>query len=115
MTVGIVKFLPQGQRIRSLLISVVSAEDEGEEEEEDDEDEGGGSQTTSKTEMKTVTTYVKLPDQIVKKQIVTTIYDSDGDGVFDDTDPTPTINDNLIVEDNNQDGIVDAYEQYQKK
>lgn len=89
--------------------SIAQADDEEEEEDDEDEDE---ERVTTKTETKKVTTYVKLPDQVVTKKIVTTIYDSDGDGIFDDTDPTPNINDNFIVKDANANGIVDEYEQY---
>ena len=89
-------------------LNLALAEDD-EEDEEDDEDEGSSSKTTTKYE--TVTTYVKLPDQVIKKNIVTTIYDSDGDGIFDPDDKNPQIHELLIVKDENLNGIDDAYEQ----
>ncbi len=61
-----------------------------------------------KAETKTITT--KLSPTVT--QIVTTVtrHDSDGDGLFDDVDPHPTINENFIVKDVNLDGIDDQYE-----
>mgnify|MGYP001466580516 CR=1 FL=1 len=65
--------------------------------------------TTKKTE--TVTEYRKLSDTVT--QIITTItkHDSDGDGIYDDEDPHPTINEYFIVVDDNLNGIDDRYEQ----
>ena len=76
-------------------------EDEDEDEEDEDEDE---------EDEKTVTTYVKLPDQIIKKLIEIVTFDSDGDGVFDPDDSTPNLHNIFLVKDDNWNGIVDAYE-----
>jgi hypothetical protein len=57
-----------------------------------------------------VTTFIQLPDQIIEKQITTTVYDSDGDGVFDSEDSAPDIHDALIVSDQNFNGVADKYE-----
>jgi len=65
--------------------------------------------STKKTE--TVTEYRKLSDTVT--QVLTTItrHDSDGDGIYDDEDPHPTINEYFIVVDDNLNGIDDRYEQ----
>lgn len=57
-----------------------------------------------------ITTFVQLPDQIIEKQITTTIYDSDGDGIFDPDDAVPEVHDALLVSDHNANGIADKYE-----
>lgn len=77
------------------------------EDEEDDEENDG--ESSSKVEYKTV--YTKLPDTVVyaKKQIPR--YDSDSDGLYDDEDPHPAINEFFIVKDDNLNGIDDQYEQ----
>jgi hypothetical protein len=53
----------------------------------------------------------KISDTIFETS-TTTIQrlDSDGDGIFDDEDKYPEINDYIIVNDNNLNGIVDKYE-----
>jgi uncharacterized membrane protein len=93
----------------------VLAEDENENERKDDGnvttviDTSPAKNTIKKTE--TVTEYRKLSDTIT--QLITTItrHDSDGDGLYDDEDTHPTINDYFIVADANLDGIDDRYEQ----
>lgn len=62
-----------------------------------------------KTEYKTV--YTKLSDTVSQQTIATIRHDSDGDGLYDDVDPHPTINENFIVKDDNLNGIDDRYEQ----
>jgi len=62
-----------------------------------------------KTETKTV--YKKLSDTVSTNTVTTIRHDSDGDGIYDDEDPHPTINENFIVKDNNLNGIDDRYEQ----
>jgi hypothetical protein len=59
----------------------------------------------------TITEYRKLSDIVT--QIITTVtkHDSDGDGIYDDEDPHPTINEYFIVKDDNSNGIDDRYEQ----
>lgn len=85
---------------------VLGDDDEEEDEDDDDDDE----EEESASEEKTVTTYVKLPDQIIKKLIEIVTFDSDGDGVFDPDDATPNLHDIFLVKDDNLNGIVDAYE-----
>lgn len=53
---------------------------------------------------------VKVSDTVTKE--ITTIIkkDRDGDGVFDEQDQFPDINDHFIVKDDNNNGIVDTYE-----
>lgn len=89
------------------IISYVSAEDDDDEEDEEDEEDDD---EESDSEEKTEATYVKLPDQIIKRLITSTIYDSDGDGIFDPEDATPNMHNVFIVEDNNLNGIADDYE-----
>lgn len=103
----------------SLIVftSQVLAEDDGKENEYESDDEhvttvintDPAKETVKKTE--TVTEYKKLSDTIT--QIITTItrHDSDGDGLYDDEDAHPTINDYFIVIDDNLNGIDDKYEQ----
>lgn len=80
-------------------------EDENEAEESDDEEVKEIKTTTYKT----VTT--KLPDQIVERKTETLWQDGDGDGLYDEEDPHPTINDYYIVSDTNLNGLDDRYEQ----
>ena len=99
----------------SIPPTVLGDEDDEDEDDEDDDDDnnndnGSAGNSSSSTKTKTVTTYVKLPDQIIKKTIEETIYDSDGDGVFDPEDPTPNLHDVFLVKDENRNGIVDEYE-----
>jgi len=94
---------------------IAMAEDDEEDEREDDErvssviDTNPEKKNTKKTE--TITIYKKLSDTVT--QVVTTItkHDSDGDGIYDDEDPHPTINEYFIVKDDNLNGIDDRYEQ----
>jgi hypothetical protein len=64
--------------------------------------------TKQKTEY--VTVYKKLSDTITTKTDTITRHDSDGDGLYDDEDPHPTINEYFIVKDDNLNGIDDRYE-----
>jgi hypothetical protein len=89
----------------SHLNKVFAEDDEG-----DDEDEY---EQIVKQTVKTETIYVKMPDKIVETPITTTRHDSDGDGLYDDEDPYPTINKFYIVSDANLNGIDDRYEQLQ--
>lgn len=104
-----------------IIISAVSAWEYvlADNESESDSEDGGqvtsvintspAKNTAQKTE--TVTEYKKLSDTIT--QVITTItrHDSDGDGLYDDEDPHPTINEYFIVKDDNSNGIDDQYEQ----
>lgn len=73
---------------------------------DEDEDEN---EDSLKIEYKTV--YAKLPDTVayITKKIPR--YDSDGDGLYDDEDTHPEINEFFIVKDDNLNGIDDRYEQ----
>lgn len=95
---------------RSIVPSALADDDEEEEREDDEEGRGSESSSSSKPKTETVTTYVKLPDQIIKRLITTTIYDSDGDGIFDPDDSTPNIHNIFVVEDKNLNGVADRYE-----
>lgn len=83
--------------------------EDGENESEHEDGQKSSSSSSKKVEYKTV--YVKLPDQIVTTTKEIPRHDSDGDGLYDDEDPHPTINEFLIVKDDNLDGIDDKYEQ----
>jgi len=72
-------------------------------------DTNPSSNTTQKTEY--VTVYKKLSDTVTTTTDTITRHDSDGDGLYDDEDPHPTINEYFIVADNNFNGIDDRYEQ----
>ena len=85
-------------------------DDEEEDEHDDDDDEKEYyeeelQEPTVETSSRQVSTYVS------EKTVTTTIFDSDGDGIFDDEDQYPQINNHFIVEDENANGIVDEYEQ----
>lgn len=88
-------------------------EEEDEEKEEDDDsvkviDTSPDNNTTQETEYTTV--YKKLSDTVTTKTDTIIRHDSDGDGLYDDEDPHPTINEYFIVKDDNLNGIDDRYE-----
>ena len=107
-----------------LPFSAVFAEDEYEREDiedrEDEEDEDGDereedteddSAVKTIAQAETVTTETVTISETQSKEIVTTTKnDKDGDGVFDDDDDYPEINDHFIVKDDDRNGIVDLYE-----
>lgn len=72
-------------------------------------DTNPSSNTKKKTEY--ITVYKKLSDTVTTKTDTITRHDSDGDGLYDDEDPHPTINEYFIVKDDNLNGIDDRYEQ----
>lgn len=72
-------------------------------------DTSPSSNTKQKTEY--ITVYKKLSDTVTTKTDTITRHDSDGDGLYDDEDPHPTINEYFIVKDDNFNGIDDRYEQ----
>lgn len=90
---------------------IVLAEDEEDEEDERDEDREDEEDEKEVKETEYKTEYVKLSDTVSTKTTTVTKYDSDGDGVLDEKDPHPTINDNFVVKDDNFNGIDDRYEQ----
>lgn len=83
--------------------NIVLADDNEEDEEENDHDKVIY-EPKIETSSKQISTYVK------EKTVTTTLFDSDGDGVFDDEDEYPETNNFFIVEDANMNGIVDKYE-----
>lgn len=91
----------------------VLADDDDDDEEENFKviDTTPSKEATQKTEYKTITT--KLSDTVTKTAMTETEYDSDGDGIYDQDDTHPTINDYFIVTDDNLNGIDDKYEQLQ--
>jgi hypothetical protein len=97
-------------------IITAQAEDDEEDERGDDEDErvpiidtDSANDTPRQAETKTI--YEKLSDTITRITETKTQFDSDGDGIFDEQDKNPTINDGYIVKDANLNGIDDQYEQ----
>jgi len=83
--------------------------------EDDDERDGDyiintspDNNTGKKSETQTNT--VKLSDTVTETTITINRYDSDGDGIYDDEDKYPAINDYFIVKDDNRNGIDDQYE-----
>ena len=101
--------------IKKTLVPVALADDENEDEDEDEDDkeenrESNNSSNNSSTKTKYKTIYVKLPDQVVQTTQQIPRYDSDGDGMYDDEDPHPEINEFLIVKDENNNVIDDQYE-----
>lgn len=93
--------------------NTIIAEDEKDDYEEDEDDENEnekGDDNDKKKKEETVTYYVRLSDQITRETTIKTITDSDGDGIYDNEDNNPTINNNYITKDENLNGIVDTYE-----
>lgn len=98
---------------------IVRAEEEDEEESGEDSEERAPQapaeqpketkQAAPKTEYKTI--YRQLPATIVEAPVTTIRHDSDSDGLYDDEDAYPTINDYFIVKDDNRNGIDDRYDQ----
>ncbi len=66
--------------------------------------------SASAQETEIVTQKVRLSDKVVRETVTVTKFDSDGDGILDEDDKFPTVNDYFIVEDKNHNGIVDSYE-----
>lgn len=97
---------------------IAHAEDDDEEaehedsEEDDDKNEASPSSSAASSSKSSSTTTQSTTNTSVVTQEVTVERrtDSDGDGIFDDEDAYPTINDNIIVRDDNRNGIVDEYE-----
>ena len=88
-------------------------EDEKDEEDEEDEEDESSVIDTKKSAPKTetVTEYRKLNDTVTQVRTTIIRHDSDRDGLYDDEDPHPAINEYFIVEDQNLNGIDDRYEQ----
>lgn len=109
-------FLFSGSFDKQGLIVRAEEEDEGEDREDSEErapqipaeQPKETKQTAPKTEYKTI--YRQLPATTVETPVTTVRHDSDSDGLYDDEDAHPTINDYFIVKDDNLDGIDDRYE-----
>ncbi len=84
------------------------AEDDDEDDEEDEEDDDSNTEKVTTYE----TIYVKLSDTVVERATQVPLHDSDSDGLYDDEDPFPYINKFFVVEDNDLNGIEDAYENF---
>lgn len=83
---------------------IVLAEDEHEDEDEHEQED-------SRTYEPLIETYSQqVSDYVSQETVQTTVFDSDKDGIFDDEDKNPNINDFFIVKDDNLNGIVDKYE-----
>lgn len=98
---------------------IAHAEDDDEEEtehedskEEDDKNEASPSSSaaSSSKSSSTMTQSTTNTSVVTQEVAIERRTDSDGDGIFDDEDVYPTINDNIIVRDDNRNGIVDEYE-----
>lgn len=89
---------------RAKTVLAEDDEDDDEEDEEDDEDD----------DFKETTTEVystQISNEVRRETVKNTFFDNDRDGIFDNEDKNPTINDFFIVKDDNRNGIVDEYEQ----
>lgn len=95
------------QKNNNNLFQVVLADDDDDDDDEDDDDDDGDD---SKIKYKTI--YTQLPDTVVYVTKKVPRYDGDSDGMYDDVDPHPTINDFFIVKDDNLNGLDDQYEKY---
>lgn len=86
-------------------------EEDDEEHEESSKDDEQSSASSSSSKPSVTTTQSVVNRSVVTQEVtVDRRTDSDGDGKLDDEDAYPTINDNLIVRDDNRNGIVDEYE-----
>lgn len=85
------------------LVPGVSADDDDEEDEDEREED------EEREERREKTTFIRLPDRVIKKEFTTVVFDSDGDGIFDPDDRWPEIHYIFIVQDENKDGIADDY------
>ncbi|OGI16318.1 MAG: hypothetical protein A2Z52_02135 [Candidatus Moranbacteria bacterium RBG_19FT_COMBO_42_6] len=92
----------------------VALADDDEEEEDDDDDSvkviDTSPENNTKQETEYITVYRKLSDTVTTKTDTIIRHDSDGDGLYDDEDAHPTINEYFIVKDDNLNGIDDRYE-----
>lgn len=85
---------------------VDAQEKEDMEDEERDEEKSEESSTTETV----VTEKITISETVSKEIITTTRKDTDGDGIFDEQDDHPQVNDHFIVKDDDRNGIVDSYE-----
>lgn len=90
-------------------------EDEDEEDDEDDEEDDERDQDKeNEKESRSIST--SQPPRSVPvttttlKSTTTTFKDTDGDGLYDNEDPHPTIPELYIVRDENRNGITDSFE-----
>jgi hypothetical protein len=80
------------------------------EEREDEEDQEDDERDVATIEESVVTETITVSETEKKEIVTTTKSDKDGDGVFDDEDRYPEVNDHFIVTDDDRNGIVDTYE-----
>lgn len=89
-------------------------EDEDEDEEDDEEDDERDQDKENEKESRSIST--SQPPRSVPvttttlKSTTTTFKDTDGDGLYDNEDPHPTIPELYIVRDENRNGITDSFE-----
>lgn len=96
------------QKEKSFVESkIVLADDNDEDEEDDDKDDDNKKVYETIVE----TSYVQVSANVKKEITKTTLFDSDRDGIFDEEDEHPAINNFFIAIDQNKNGIVDKYEQ----
>lgn len=86
-------------------------EEEEDEEDEDEEDEKEDKKSNKSDGIKEVSAPRSVPITTTTLKSTTTILkDSDGDGLYDNEDPHPTIPELYIVQDENRNGIADHLE-----
>jgi hypothetical protein len=85
------------------LSRIALAEDE---DEEDEDEEVKNDEPQEEYIQKVINTVVPVTTVTTTERV-----DSDSDGIYDDEDPHPTINEYFIVKDDNLNGIDDRYEQ----
>lgn len=92
-------------------------EDDEEEDEEDDEDEDedDSRQETSQEKKTSAPAGSTTVTTVSEQKITTVVKDTDGDGLYDPDDPHPTVPEWFIVRDDNNNGIVDTFEENSSK
>jgi hypothetical protein len=92
-------------------VSFADDDEEREEEGEDEEDERSEKKNNTESESVKTSTPPSVPvTTITQKTTTTVLKDSDGDGLYNNEDPHPTIPEIYIVQDENRNGIVDHFE-----
>jgi len=117
LSVASLLFLVFGSMAFTSHWNTVHAEDDEEQEDdrkEDDNDEEEARQDDSQPDSnKSIT--LKQPTLVpvtttTQQKITTVLVDSDGDGLYDNEDPHPSIPEIFIVYDDNRNGIADHFE-----
>lgn len=96
---------------RAKTVLAEDDEDDDEEDEEDDEDDDEDDEDDDFKETTTEVYSTQISNEVRRETVKNTFFDNDRDGIFDNEDKNPTINDFFIVKDDNRNGIVDEYEQ----